>query len=259
MLQNKKCSFARFGDGEISILIGEKGPAFQNSNPELREKLWNVFSNSKILIGWPSSLVEEKNIDGFWSRFCMSHFLQLLILSKIFNKHVFGDAQITRPYIDNCNKYNKEEFEKYFNKIKKLFLNENLLIVEGEKTRFGVGNDLLNQAKSIRRILVPAVDANKKYVEILNSIKKTFGHKYIYIIACGPVAKILVSEISNNNEIAWDLGHLDVEYEWFRRNANEKVSIPGKYVNEVKENFSEFNDIYKYDVQYQNQIIQKVC
>ena len=37
MLQNKKCSFARFGDGEISILIGEKGPAFQNSNPELRE------------------------------------------------------------------------------------------------------------------------------------------------------------------------------------------------------------------------------
>lgn len=258
MLQNKKYSFARFGDGEISILIGGRGPAFQRSNSELREKLWSVLSNNNILIGWPSRLAEERNVNEFWLKFRIKNFLQLLILSKIFNRFVFGNAQITRPYINNFNKYDKKEFDRYFNTIKNLFFNEDILIVEGEKTRFGVGNDLLNQARSIRRILVPAVDANKKYAEIFNSIKSTFGHKYLYIIACGPVAKVLVSEIANNGELAWDLGHLDVEYEWFMRNAEGKISIPGKYVNEAKEKFSELNDIYNDDKNYQSQIICKV-
>ncbi len=258
ILKNKKYSFARFGDGEISILIGERGPAFQRSNSELREKLWSIINNKNILIGWPGPLANEKSDNEFWTEFRIKHFFQLLILSKIFNGFVFGDTQITRPYIDNFNKYDRKEFEKYFNNIKELFLNKDILIVEGEKTRFGVGNDLLVRAKSIRRILVPAVDANKKYAEIFNSIRNTFGCKYLYIIACGPVAKLLVTSISNNGELAWDLGHLDIEYEWFIRNAKHKISIPGKYVNEAKEKFNELNDIYKDDVNYQSQIICKV-
>ena len=32
-----------------------------------------------------------------------------------------------------------------------------------------------------------------------------------------------------------DAGHIDLEYEWMKLGVVEKVKIPGKYVNEVKD------------------------
>ncbi len=32
---------------------------------------------------------------------------------------------------------------------------------------------------------------------------------------------------------ALDIGHIDIEYEWFLRNASDKEVVEGKYVNEV--------------------------
>ena len=32
---------------------------------------------------------------------------------------------------------------------------------------------------------------------------------------------------------ALDVGHLDIEYEWFLRRATGKIPIPGKFVNEA--------------------------
>ena len=37
---------------------------------------------------------------------------------------------------------------------------------------------------------------------------------------------------------AIDIGHVDVEYEWFLRGAKDKIQIEGKYVNEAKDNTS---------------------
>ena len=34
---------------------------------------------------------------------------------------------------------------------------------------------------------------------------------------------------------ALDLGHLDIEYEWFLKKTTEKIAIQDKYVNEVKD------------------------
>ena len=39
-----------------------------------------------------------------------------------------------------------------------------------------------------------------------------------------------------------DLGHLDIEYEYYRHKATGKMKIPGKYVNEV-EGGSEVDDL----------------
>lgn len=39
-----------------------------------------------------------------------------------------------------------------------------------------------------------------------------------------------------------DIGHLDVEYNWYKMKAKEKIPVPGKYVNESKAKFIEIDD-----------------
>lgn len=48
-------------------------------------------------------------------------------------------------------------------------------MIEGEKSRLGVGNDLFEGAKSIRRILGPAQNAFDKYEELYNLAIKYGG------------------------------------------------------------------------------------
>ena len=56
----------------------------------------------------------------------------------------------------------------------------------------------------------------------------------MFIIALGPTATILASDLSKEGYRALDLGHIDIEYEWFLLKATKKVAIKNKYVNEVK-------------------------
>ena len=47
-----------------------------------------------------------------------------------------------------------------------------VLLVEGEKSRLGVGNDLFENTGSVKRILCPSENAYEKYDEILKEILK---------------------------------------------------------------------------------------
>lgn len=55
----------------------------------------------------------------------------------------------------------------------------------------------------------------------------------LVLISAGPTATILAADLSKIGVQSIDIGHLDVEYEWFKRGVTEKVRIPGKYVNEA--------------------------
>lgn len=56
--------------------------------------------------------------------------------------------------------------------MEEVFLNRDIVIIEGELTRFGVNNDLLSKAKSIKIILVPAKNAFNYYDNIFQKSKK---------------------------------------------------------------------------------------
>ena len=56
--------------------------------------------------------------------------------------------------------------------------------------------------------------------------------------------------------IAIDIGHVDIEYEWFLRKATEKIRIENKYVTEVKNGRSNIIDIK--DEKYYKEIIAKI-
>ena len=53
-----------------------------------------------------------------------------------------------------------------------------------------------------------------------------------------------------------DIGHVDIEYELFLRNASKIIGIPNKYVNEAKNGNKNIGRAT--DNEYYNQIIEQI-
>ena len=132
-----------------------------------------------------------------------------------------------------------------------------ILIIEGEKTRLGIGNDLFNNSKSIKRIICPSKDAFRVYEKILtfiNNIK--LDKNTLILISLGPTATALTYDILNLGNQIIDFGHFDIQYEYYLRNVSKKVRIPYKYVNEVKGGDSNITSVT--DNNYFKQIIYNI-
>ena len=166
-------------------------------------------------------------------------------------KHYYSSL-ITRFYMAFKD---KNSVPKYIRKLKKIWDKKDVLIIEGEHTRFGVGNDLLNNTKSIKRLICPTLNAFKVYNKIIAetiSIQK----KNLILISLGPTATILTYDLHRLGYQVIDVGHMDLEYEWFLRNVSAIIKIENKYVNEVNGGRSNIEPVK--EKSYYNQIIKKI-
>lgn len=71
------------------------------------------------------------------------------------------------------------------------------------------------------------------------------------MIALGPTATVLSYDLYKLGYHVIDIGHADIEYEWFLRKATKKIYIENKWVNEVPEKI--IAETF-YDEDYFNQI-----
>lgn len=234
VLAESNFSISRFGDGEFDLISG-KELKFQKSDSELSRRLKEILEikeqhqNVKIAIPCVYKYLNEFNKKSqiFWIMYFRKN--RKSIFSLLNKKYQYLDSQITRIYI---NRKNKKQSEIYFNLWKKIWNDKDLLIVEGEKNRFGVGNDLLGNTRSIKRILCPPENSFQKYNEIFDAIKNNASGRLVLLIL-GPTATVLSYDLSALGIRALDIGNLDMEYEWFLRNVSQRVKIEGKYSIEV--------------------------
>lgn len=238
-IQKTNCSIARFGDGEFDLLYQKRDLNFQVTSDALSGALREVLdsNNPNLLLCVPGvfNSIRGTNYHAamFWSHWAIQenrrHSIVELIHSCGKSNYLFGDAQITRPYIDWAS---TKRARKIFPQLKQLWYGKDILIVEGEKTRLGVGNDLFSDVKSIKRILCPAVNAFTFCEDIFRTVLH-FHQNELIVLALGPTATVLAAKLSECGLQALDLGHVDIEYEWFLSGAKEKQLIPGKYINEI--------------------------
>lgn len=239
-----RSSVTRFGDGEFLWAFQErKNDNFEKNSPELAnrllEVLYDVGNNSNLITCIPNIF---DNLNGikpaakvFWEGFLIKKGLKVVNLLK--QNEVYYDSKFTRPYIDFLPQ--GRNFNRKFENIRKIWNGRNVLIVEGEKTRFGVNSDLLENAQSVKRIVCPNQDAFEKYRLILTeTVQKSSEIEDVLVLAAlGPAATVLAFDLANDNIQTVDIGHLDIEYQWYNMHAQEKVPVPGKFVNEVESNF----------------------
>ena len=257
ILQEHK-SMVRFGDGEFAVIEGQDRQKFQRADEKLAERLREILQsdNPDVLLCIPDIYGDlsvynaecRYNIRAYLTEEIRGQHYQLIDMNK-----TYYDAYVTRPYasyIDNMTDAPKRRFDA----LKKIWEGRDLLIIEGEKSRLGVGNDLFANAKSIVRILGPAEHAFDRYDDLLLEAKKQASNRLV-LIALGATATVLAYDLACMGYQALDIGHVDLEYEWYLAGFGKRIEVKTKYNNEVAGG-DKVEDIH--DAMYESQIISRI-
>ncbi len=231
-IQTLKASISRFGDGEMRLIDGH-GIGFQTYNSELSKRLLEILHSNEdkhlvCLADTFSDLYKyNRKARRFWRTYFYMH-------GNLWDKHLdpnktYYNAFVTRLYMDYAS---KEKCKEWFANIKKIWNDRDIIFIEGEKSRLGVGNDLFDNAKTIKRILCPATNSYDKYELILSRASQE-DKTTLFLIALGPTATVLAYDLYKRGYQAIDAGHMDVEYEWWKMGAKRKIKLARKYVNEA--------------------------
>jgi len=256
---NEKLSLVRFGDGEIIYVNDKLNLPFQKYEEKLANCYKEIFKNkhNNLLVGLPIGYQDLNLISKEGQTFWRS---QIVWNYPRFKKYLsldtnYANASVTRLTYG----FEKEYTIKAYDIWKNILSGNNALIIEGEKTRFGVGNDLLSNFNTVQRIIAPKHDAFSKCDEIISYVETTIKTNQTILIALGPAAKYLAFELHKNGYRVIDIGNLDIEYEWYLRGASkERIKIPGKYTSEVKggREVEDMKDV-KVKMQYESEIITR--
>lgn len=217
-------SLVRFGDGEITLISGIAS-ATQQGNNELARRLVQVLESDedKLLVaivdGFGNMGYLHKDSQNFWKK----HFLKF---RKDYNCYchpgkVYYNALVSRCYYPM---QDRNKCAGWFHKLRDVWMNKKIVIVEGEKTHNGVENDLFSKAVEIKRILCPSQNAYDLYEKIMKACLK-FDKEYLFLLSLGAAAKPLAYDLFMNGYRVIDIGNLDLEYEWYRSQAQEKMEI----------------------------------
>lgn len=253
-LISSNSSIIRLGDGELKIIDG-KSIYFQSYSEELAKKLQEILESNyeNLIIALPdifnnfSHLTTKAKL--FW---LFDLFLRQKNYRNINNKKNYGNAFLSRPYMDYRDKKTKKN---YFEQLKNLWNKKDILFIEGKTSRNGVGNDLYSNTKSIKRIICPSSDAYKYKNEILDFVMSKIPKDILIFLSLGPAAKAIGYELFQKGYRIIDIGHLDSEYEWCLSGTKKKIKITGKHTAELEDNnISSCNDY-----NYLSQIIYEVC
>lgn len=232
-----KCSLSRYGDGEFYVMMG-KGNGFQDPNPRLAGLLKHVITsndapNHKVAI--PLAFKDRSYLMDGWPIFFWSFYMgkNIRFIDKYVKKdYTYLNTQLSRFYYEVKDKSN---CGKQISLLKQIWEGRDVVMVEGCQTRSGVGNDLFDNVKSFQRILGPSTNAIDKYEKMLDAITEHVSKDRLILLSFGMLATVLAYDLAKLGYQAIDLGHLDIEYEWFRQGVVLEMPIPvkGKYTNEA--------------------------
>lgn len=217
-------SLVRFGDGEFLMIRGGN-IHFQNENKDLSELLADIvrYKDDGLMVSVQDIFngldMYVPKSQEFWKE-------HLFFYEKYYRKlcnhqRVYASTSFSRSYITIAD---KSKSAKWFEQIKLIWKDKDIVVVEGATTHNGVGNDLFSMAKSVKRIICPSKNAYDKIDEIR---KECFmmPENSLFLVSLGPAAKPLVRDLYLVGYRAIDIGQLDSEYEMYLARATEKIEI----------------------------------
>ena len=253
-IQEQGASVARFGDGEVDLMTGSSIP-YQDYDPDLAQALLEILetpSRADFLVCLPDVFQQLERYNSNAVHFWQQHFARY---QTFYQEHCqspwYGSTFISRPYIDLLD---KGQAAASFQALKALWQGRDVLLVEGETSRSGVGNDLFAGVGSLERIICPSRNAFAHYDAILEAVRSRAEDRLI-LVMLGPTAKVLVRDLHAAGYQALDLGHIDSEYEWFQMGATHKVKLEHKHTAEF--NYDEGLRLAA-DRDYERQVVARI-
>lgn len=227
------CSVSRLGDGEIKLVAGKK-LGFQDKNSILQEKMIEVLSKpiENHIVCLPDIFNDLTIYDSDSQKHWKKH---LAFYRRYWYRYINKQATFYNAFISRCYMMyqNPSMSSRMFELLKQIWQDRDVIIIEGEQSRLGVNNDLFNNTKSIKRILAPNRNAFNYYQLILDKVTQYDKQEYLILLALGPTATVMAYDLTKLGYQAIDIGHVDIEYEWFLMKATHKVPVHNKFVNEA--------------------------
>lgn len=224
VLLNTGKSMVRFGDGEIVMMKGGD-LMLQKASPEIAEGLAGIlaYPHDDLIVTIPGIFETLSDHHRESRQFWRDH---LLFCRKTYEKYCNPDRIYYSTFVSRCYYYaaDRSGCGAQFAKIRKIWENRDIVVVEGERTHNGVGNDLLDTARSIERIICPPSNAYEAIPAILDACT-AYGKDRLFLLSVGVAAKFLTEELFGQGYRVLDIGNLDMEYEWFVRRAPGKMKL----------------------------------
>ena len=223
-LLNTEKSMVRFGDGEMTMMMG-KSLQLEEHQTELADSMRRIISYEQegLMVAICSIFGDLKDYRKESRKFWKDH---LLVRRREYVKlcsgeKIYGNATISRCYYMY---WDKSKCERQFGQIRQIWKGKKVVVVEGAATHNGVGNDLLDTALTVERIIGPSKNAFLRLDEIRNACL-TFPKDRLFLISLGAAAKPLTESLFHSGYRALDIGNLDKEYEWYLMQAEGKVKL----------------------------------
>lgn len=235
-------SIARFGDGELQIVIGKslgkrgKANEYQVFDKKLSNKLREIIKtpteNCIIAIDkYNDAWNDKKNYKyglSYFENFLCRHWKNLKNIYKY--NYTYGCTATTRVSV-----FKENELEK----IKKIWENRKVLFVVGEGSHFVMEPRLFNNIAEADMLVTKGKSSFDQYDNIIEQIK-TYGKDWLLFLSLGPTATVLAYELSDLGYQALDMGHLPNCY---LQAINERKSPEAEIIN--GNNFDKEIGLYK--------------
>lgn len=227
ILSNPK-SFVRFGDGEINIINGKSIP-FQNYDEKLASIMLEIL---------------EKNVEDLYVGINYGYFHTSKHMNEYNRKFYLLDVKPLRDFlIKHCNLdrtyiaaafnqmyigSNGNDLQDYYDNIKKMFKGRQLVIFAGKGILDNLENDVFEEAESKEFVWGPSKNAFEYFDEIYEQAR-TYSKDKTLCFILGPASKALVYRLSQEGYMAWDIGHMAKDYEYFCKQQNSEKDIKEFY------------------------------
>lgn len=217
-------SMVRFGDGEI-VMIKGGDLMLQKASPEIAAGLAEIlrYTEDDLIVTIPGIFETLSDHRKASRQFWRDH---LLFCRKTYEKYCNPNRVYYSTFVSRCYYYleDRSGVGAQFAKIRKIWENRDVVIVEGTRTHNGVGNDLLALARSVERIICPPSDAYGALPEILDTCLG-YDRDRLFLLSVGVAAKFLAVELFRRGYRVLDIGNMDLEYEWYVRRSPGKCRL----------------------------------
>lgn len=217
-------SMVRFGDGEI-VMIKGRDLVLQKAQPEIAEGLKKIlaYPYDDLIVTIPGVFDTLSDHTKESRQFWRDH---LLMCRKTYEKYCNPDRVYYSTFISRCYYFAKDKNRcaQWYDGIRDIWKDRSVVVVEGERSHNGVGNDLLDRAAGVERIICPPKDAYGSLNRIMEACMQ-YDKDRMFLLSVGVAAKFIAMELFEKGYRVLDIGNLDMEYEWYVRGADHKIPL----------------------------------
>jgi hypothetical protein len=217
-LADDEVSFARFGDGELRIMVDPMYRlGFQVNGPEVREALRDTLQqrHAGLLLGWPRAFWTTHNTMQWsvvWER----------VKALVPPETRFGNSHVSRP--DCFEVLGDEALELW----RRVWHGRTVTVVTGRDSRFDLVPQLFDNIAGHEVVhSTPRnafADLDRLEREILDGPR---SRSDLHLVALGPAGTVLAARLAAAGVRAIDVGHISNSYRYVYEGETYPEALPG--------------------------------